>query len=117
VTPTELTGFLTLGVLFVSAIVIPALSRRRQRGTVQERQTEASWAGITATLQAERNTLQARLDERDKVYAGRLELVEAEFENKIRDMQLIIKDLRELVAEQGKTIRLLRIKGPDAEGG
>jgi hypothetical protein len=94
VTPTEITQYLTVGVLFLSTIFIPEYLRRRRLGTATERQSEASWQSLTKAYQEERDSLQKRLDSRDKVYAEQLRLVEADFENKVHDLEATIAELR-----------------------
>lgn len=105
--PTELTGFLTLGVLFVSAIVVPAWLRHRAQGTSEERQSVASWQGITTALQKERDALQDRLDSRDAAYDARLTLVRKEFEEEITKLKAKVAEQQARIISQGETIATL----------
>lgn len=102
--PTEWTGALTLFVMFASSIVIPEVLRRRRLGTVEQRQTEASWKDINEALVKERNTLQRRLDERDQYYAAQLKLVEDRFLAQVKALQEQVTEHQTTITQQGETI-------------
>ncbi len=111
--PVEITGFATLLVLILSSLVIPAWLRHRRNETVEGRQTVASWQGITATLQKERDALRIRLDKIDSDHEARLRDLTESFHEQIRalektnreqqkQMDALRAEVERLYAERGR---------------